>query len=143
MLGPGLGGGHGRWQGFHGMISDNFVKLNVVLADGSAIEVSQDSHADLFWAMQGAGHNFGIVTSFELKIYPRLYDTWYFKIYIFTQDKLEPLFEELNKLQNNGTQPINMAAQFGMYLINTNFSKTEVSSYSPDTYVPRLIPNRP
>ena len=130
MLGPGLGGGHGRYQGLYGLISDNFLKLNVVLANGTAITVSNSSHTDLFWGMKGAGHNFGVVTSFELNIYPRLVDTWYYKVYVFTQDKLESLFHELNKLQGNGTQPVEMAGTYGMYYMDPTFSETEVSETS-------------
>lgn len=125
MLGPGLGGGHGRYQGRYGLISDNMRKLNVVLADGTSIVVSNTSHPDLFWAMQGAGHNYGAVTSFELNIFPRLVDTWYYRSYVFTQDKLEQLFEQLNKLDGNGTQPADLM-NFGFYSINANFSATEV-----------------
>lgn len=71
MLGPGLGGGHGPLEGVYGLISDNFRQLNVVLANGTAITVNETSHAGLLWGMKGAGHNFGIVTSFELNIFPR------------------------------------------------------------------------
>ncbi|KAJ5952081.1 CAZyme family AA7 [Penicillium vulpinum] len=125
MLGPALGGGHGRQQGFYGLISDNIRKLNVVLANGKAITVSSTSHPDLFWAMRGAGHNFGVVTSFEMSIYPSQVDSWYYKNYVFTQDKLETVFEQLNKLQNNGTQPVKMAAQYGLYLMDPTVSSTE------------------
>lgn len=33
ILGLGLGGGHGILQGRHGLISDQFVSMNIVLAD--------------------------------------------------------------------------------------------------------------
>jgi FAD/FMN-containing dehydrogenase len=99
----------------YGLVSDAFIKLNVVLADGSAVTVSDNSHQDLFWAMRGAGHNFGIVTSFETKIWPKNLDTWYYRNLIFTQDKLEALFTELNKLGGNGTQPKELG-HYGMYL---------------------------
>ncbi|GJC88562.1 FAD-linked oxidoreductase chyH [Colletotrichum liriopes] len=49
MLGAGLGGGHGRYEGLYGMISDNLVQLNVVLANGSSIRVNATSHSDLLW----------------------------------------------------------------------------------------------
>ncbi|KAG9232703.1 hypothetical protein BJ875DRAFT_513893 [Amylocarpus encephaloides] len=62
-----LGGGHGWLQGHHGLVSDQFVSMKVVLANGSLITV--DEKSDLFWAMKGAGHNFGIVTSVTSKIY--------------------------------------------------------------------------
>ncbi|PGH14341.1 hypothetical protein AJ80_05931 [Polytolypa hystricis UAMH7299] len=110
LLGPGLGGGHGRLEGLYGLVSDNFINLNVVLADGSTVRVNETSHEDLWWAMQGAGHNFGIVTSFELKIHPRLVDSWHYHNYVWTEDKLETVFEELNKFHNNGSTPELMAA---------------------------------
>lgn len=62
LLGPGLGGGHGWLQGRHGLVSDNFVSMNIVLADGTTKFVDAQSEPDLWWALQGAGHNFGIVT---------------------------------------------------------------------------------
>lgn len=130
MMGPGLGGGHGRYQGLYGLISDNLVNLNVVLANGTAIRVNETTNTELFWGMQGAGHNFGIVTSFELKIYPREVESWYYKNYIFTQDKHELLFEEINKFQNNGTTPKLMAANYGLYTMDTTVSETEVSRRS-------------
>ncbi|KAG9231838.1 FAD binding domain-containing protein [Amylocarpus encephaloides] len=114
LVGPGLGGGHGRYQGLYGLISDGFIKLNVVLADGTPIVVSDRSHADLFWGMKGAGHNFGIVTSVEAKIYPKVIDSFYAVSYIYTQDKLEQVFEELNKLGANGTQPQRLN-HYGLY----------------------------
>ena len=50
-------------------MSDQFLALDVVLANGSLVRVDTEQHQDLFWAMQGAGHNFGIVTSADYKIY--------------------------------------------------------------------------
>ncbi|TVY40369.1 FAD-linked oxidoreductase [Lachnellula occidentalis] len=134
MLGPGLGGGHGRYQGFYGMISDNIVKLNVVLHDGQAITVSEQSNPDLLWAMKGAGHNFGIVTSFELKIYPRIVDTWYFKNYVWKQDKLETMFSELNKLRARANGTRELAVNYGTYGVNSTISTTEAVIWWSFTY---------
>ncbi|KAI0206087.1 hypothetical protein F4808DRAFT_455574 [Astrocystis sublimbata] len=78
MMGPGLGGSHGHNEDLYGLISHNLTNLNVVLANGTTIRVNSTSHADLFWGTQGAGHNFGIVTSFELKIHPRMVDSWHY-----------------------------------------------------------------
>ncbi|KAH8199349.1 hypothetical protein TruAng_006481 [Truncatella angustata] len=129
LLGAGLGGGHGRWEGFYGLVSDNFVSFNLVLANGTEIKVNKESHNDLFWAMKGAGHNFGIVTSFELKIHPNPVESWYYKFYRFSGDKLEIIFEELNKLHNNGTIPVEMASNYGGFWWDTTVSDTEASIY--------------
>ncbi|KAL8417566.1 hypothetical protein RB594_001287 [Gaeumannomyces avenae] len=114
--------------GLYGRISDNFVNLNVVLANGSAIGVNATSHPDLWWGMQGAGHNFGIVTSFQSKIYPKKVDTWHYHSYTFTQDKLESLFEALSVLhgRGDGSTPALMAANFGMFQMVPSISQTEV-----------------
>ena len=38
-----------------------------MLASGEVIEVSADSHPDLFRALRGGGGNFGIVTRFTFR----------------------------------------------------------------------------
>lgn len=125
LLGPGLGGGYGDQQGAHGMISDNFLQLNVVLADGSTIRVNSTSHDDLFWGLKGAGHNFGIVTSVEMKIYPRESEVWYYHNYIWRGDKLVDVFNAVNKLSANGSMPLNMAVNYGTFMMNTTISTEE------------------
>ena len=127
LLGPALGGGLGRYQGQYGLISDNFVSLNVVLANGTETIVSAKSNSDLFWAMKGAGHNFGIVTSAYIKIYPRKASTWHYHNYVWSQDKLEKVFGALNKFQGKGQIPALMGVNFGQFSIEPSISKTEVS----------------
>ena len=99
----------------------------MVLANGSAITVNSTSYADLFWGMRGAGHNFGVVTSVDLKVHPLKYKTWYQKNYVFTQDKLEPLFEQLNKLNDGGNQPLQMAEQSGTYALDPAVNASEAT----------------
>ncbi|KAL5583934.1 hypothetical protein FOVSG1_015285 [Fusarium oxysporum f. sp. vasinfectum] len=126
MVGPALGGGHGLLQGFHGLISDNLVTMNVILANGTALKVNEASHPDLWWAMLGAGHNFGIVTSFEMRIYPAEMRKWYYKSYIFAEGQLEPLFNELIGLQDNGAgSDALLAGNFGVYTMDLDVSNTE------------------
>lgn len=127
LLGPALGGGLGRYQGQYGLISDNFASLNVVLANGTATTVSAKSNSDLFWAMKGAGHNFAIVTSAYIKIYPRKASTWHYHNYVWSQDKLEKVFKALNKFQGKGQIPALMGVNFGQFSIEPEISQTEVS----------------
>ncbi|KAK5994064.1 FAD-linked oxidoreductase virI [Cladobotryum mycophilum] len=124
-MGPGLGGGHGRMEGPHGMISDNIRQLNLILANGTAITVSPTSHSDLLWGMKGAGHNFGIVTSFEMNIFPRGPDLWHYHNYIWRGDKLDAIFNALNVLHGNGSTPVDMTLNFGNFQMNTTISETE------------------
>lgn len=64
------GGGNSFYAARVGLSCDNIQSYEVVLASGEIINVSRDSHADLFKALKGGSSNFGIVTQFELKAFP-------------------------------------------------------------------------
>lgn len=65
-----LGGGQGWLTGKHGLTLDNLLAVDVVTADGARLRASAAEHADLFWAMRGAGPNFGVATSFVYRLHP-------------------------------------------------------------------------
>ncbi|WQF86757.1 Putative berberine/berberine, FAD-binding domain, PCMH-type, FAD-binding, type PCMH, subdomain 1 [Colletotrichum destructivum] len=69
-LGAILGGGYGNIMGEVGFGVDNILSLRVVVASGEILTVSPTSHPDLFWALRGAGPNFGIVTSAKVRAWP-------------------------------------------------------------------------
>ncbi|OAQ70726.1 6-hydroxy-D-nicotine oxidase [Pochonia chlamydosporia 170] len=109
-IGPLLGGGHSMLQGRHGFASDNLISARAVLADGSVKSVSQTQHPDLFWALRGAGHNFGVVTSFQVRVF-EVTEKWTMVALSFTQDKLEAFFETWNGLEKRIRDP-------GMVVLN-------------------------
>lgn len=64
------GGGFGRLARRFGLALDNVTAVEVVTADGTLRYANADEHPDLYWAVRGAGGNFGIVTGFEFQLHP-------------------------------------------------------------------------
>ena len=63
-----LGGGLGYLTRRFGWTVDNLLEVELVTAEGRVRRASRDEHADLFWAIRGAGANLGIVTSFTFRL---------------------------------------------------------------------------
>lgn len=97
-MGAALGGGYGNLMGLYGFSVDNILSMEVVLANGSAVTVSANQSTDLWWALRGAGPNFGIITSAVMKAYPmpRAKNVaWTGGLY-FTEDKIEQIAQAIN-----------------------------------------------
>ena len=65
-----LGGGIGYLQGTHGFAVDSLTGVTMVTASGDVVHASACEREELFWAVRGAGANFGVVTEFEFRVSP-------------------------------------------------------------------------
>jgi FAD/FMN-containing dehydrogenase len=64
-----LGGGIGYLIGAYGLTLDNLVSARVATLGGKIVTASAEQEQELFWALRGAGGNFGVVTSFEYRLH--------------------------------------------------------------------------
>lgn len=116
-------------QGRYGFAADNLLSARVVLANGTTVEASAAKNKDLFWALRGAGHNFGIVASYDLKVY-EVENTWTMTALSFTQDKLEAFFDTWNKLEDEYADP-GMLVLNGVMARNNDLDPDHVSHTYP------------
>jgi FAD/FMN-containing dehydrogenase len=65
-----LGGGLGWLMSTQGLAADNLTGVELVISTGEVLNVSDDSHPDLMWALRGGGGNFGVAASLEYRVRP-------------------------------------------------------------------------
>jgi hypothetical protein len=105
-----LGGGYGYLTGKHGLTIDNLLSVEVVLASGEAVTASKTENADLFWAIRGAGQNFGVVTKFTFQGYPQENPVFAGPL-VFPPTALPKIVEFMNRFHetNDGNQALLVA----------------------------------
>lgn len=116
---PVLGGGHGWLQGRYGLAADQLLEARVVLADGSVVTASDEENEELFWALRGAGHNFGIATQIKMRVYERdaAQDEWAASGFVFRQERLEDVFTIANGWLANPERPVQLL-HYGVFAWN-------------------------
>lgn len=107
-------GSTGNLMGEVGFGVDNIISLRVVLASGEIVTVSKTSNAELFWAMRGAGPNFGIVTSVTVSSQPATAEdrTAFINNLFFSPDKLVEVAQTM--------QDLPLAPEQRVYLVLTS-----------------------
>jgi hypothetical protein len=70
VVGYSLGGGLGWYGRKYGLAANSVTAVELVTADGNLHRVDAGHEPELFWALRGAGGNFGVVTALEFDLYP-------------------------------------------------------------------------
>ncbi|KAH7060552.1 hypothetical protein B0J12DRAFT_782609 [Macrophomina phaseolina] len=99
-LGVALGGGHNPLQGKWGLLADSLDSARLVLHNGSILDVSAATHADLWWALRGAGQNYGVVVSAVFRTHPQTPGGLHYQLSgVYAADKIELLLPVLEALR--------------------------------------------
>lgn len=98
-LGAILGGGYGNLMGLNGFGVDTLISLNYANADGELRKVTP-ADRELWWALRGAGPNFGIITSAVVrsKYVPQANNTAWLGSIIYSEDKLERVVSAIDEI---------------------------------------------
>ncbi|WP_063047018.1 FAD-binding oxidoreductase [Nocardia pseudovaccinii] len=95
VAGLALGGGLGFNTRRFGMTVDNMLACDLVTVDGRKVRASADENPELFWGLRGAGHNLGVVTSFEFQAH-RVGPDVYSGMIIYSLDDAEKVLTGLD-----------------------------------------------
>lgn len=100
VLGATLGGGLSRTQGVYGLNIDQLISLSVVDAKGTTSTVTPQGNPELWWALTGAGANFGVVTSATYKSHPvpQANNTAWTGLVLFDESKIEEIVAAVDAL---------------------------------------------
>lgn len=107
-----LGGGYGYLTGKVGLVIDNLLEVELVLADGSIIAASETENKDLFWAIRGAGSSFGVATKFVYQAHEQKGLVWGGML-IFPKAQLEQVIVFANTILEEGNGDKTMLIGFG------------------------------
>ncbi|KAH6679770.1 hypothetical protein B0J14DRAFT_686986 [Halenospora varia] len=106
-----LGGGYGYLTSKHGLVIDNLLEVEMVLADGGIVTASKTENQDLFWAVRGAGQNFGVATSFKYQAHVQNTSVW-ISILVFNKEQIRDVIDAANCLQEAGDGTSTVLAAF-------------------------------
>jgi hypothetical protein len=133
-------GGIGFLSREQGLTIDRLRAVELVLADGTLVRASAEENQDLFWAVRGAGANFGVATAFEFEA-DEVTEVGWAQLALVSQDLVESMrqFGEVARNAPRDTtvfwltgQPRQGQSVIQMYGM--------VDSGDPDTIIERLTP---
>lgn len=83
----------------HGLICDNVLEFEVVLADGRIVTASKTQNPDLFTVLKGGNNNFGIVTQFKFRTFE--YHGMWGGLVVYPETTIQDQFKALINFSDN------------------------------------------
>lgn len=145
--GVGVGGlettaGIGWFVRERGLTIDHLRSVDVVTAAGELVHASADENADLFWAVRGAGANFGVIVSFEFEAHPVATEVG-FAMLAFAPDDIATFLEAWGTTIENADRSVTgtlMIGPAGPGSPRAVQALIVVDEHDPDVVVERLQP---
>ena len=81
VAGLALGGGYGWLRNAFGLTCANIAGAEMVTADSEVVDVDDQRHPDLLWALRGGGGNVGVVSRFVFRMHPVGPDVYFLMVY--------------------------------------------------------------
>ncbi|KAI1247925.1 hypothetical protein MGN70_010173 [Eutypa lata] len=134
-----LGGGTSVLSAKYGWALDSVVEYEVVLPNSTIITVSQNLHPDLYYALRGGGNNFGIVTSFNMTVFPQ--GSVYTGSRIFGDDQTGPFLEEAEKIFTiQDSEDTNIGLEYRYtYSAESGWTMSSTQRYAEPTLYPPVF----
>jgi FAD/FMN-containing dehydrogenase len=108
-----------RSLGKYGYLNDNMVSIRLLLANGTVATASDEENTSLFWAVRGAGHNFGIALESTFQVYPQQNQGKHYVVdFEFELDAAEGIFETMNQISSP------MPAELAVFIIGRSRGHT-------------------
>ncbi|KAI0105083.1 hypothetical protein GGR51DRAFT_202935 [Nemania sp. FL0031] len=129
-----LGGGLSHVSNQFGLVADNVKSFEVSLANGSIIDASATSHADLFWALKGGGPNFGVVTRYDIYTVP-IHQVWV-QINAYTADQAPDVLAAYHAWQVGGASDVKSNVEINIALdsVAVIFIYSEPVAQAPEAF---------
>lgn len=145
--GVGVGGlattaGIGWFARERGLTIDYLRSVDIVTADGELVHASESENSDLFWAVRGAGANFGVAVSFEFEAHP-VAEQVGFAMLVFVPDDITAFLEGWGTTIENADPTVTgtiMISPAGPGAPTAVQALIVVDEHDPDTVVERLQP---
>lgn len=148
-VGVGLvfGGGYSWVADQYGLGVDNILAFDLVLPNGTFVEVTNSSYPDLFFGLKGGLNNFGIITTFTMNAHP-LSSVWG-GVITYSVDQKELVSQAI---ANFSLQNSDLKAQIAAAYVNSNGQAvwqvimfygegTQPSLYQPFLNIPSISSN--
>jgi hypothetical protein len=133
-------GGIGFLSREQGLTIDRLRAVELVLADGRQVRASEAENPDLFWAVRGAGANFGVATAFEFEAGPAGNVGWAQLVFVTTD--LEQSLRRYGEIQRAAPRDTTLFLVTGPPRGRQSVLQLfgVVNSPDPDTVIERLTP---